>query len=304
MERIEHLRELVSLCPDGIIGVDRSGIITIFNHSAEHLTGYMREDVIGKVGITEIYHPGSMARHVKKMMFSPEYGGVDRLEGFEVEVITKTGRKVPIRLSATLLHEEGEEIGSVGFFHDLTARKEMEAKLKELSITDGLTGLYNNRHFHFVLDEELERCRRYKRPLSLICFDLDNFKMCNDRLGHLEGDNVLRLMGDVLKSIIRRSDRAFRYGGDEFMLLLAETDLKEAFQTAERVRHIFNSKFPYSALFGDKDPFRVSLSAGVAEVDIDYDGQTFIKRADFAMYESKKAGGDRTMKASDSASTV
>ncbi len=291
------LEKLVSLCPDGIIGVDRSGTITIFNDAAEHLTGYTREEVIGKMSITEVYHPATLARHIKKMIFSPEYGGIGRLEGFEVEVGTKTGGKVPIRLSATLLYEEGNEIGSVGFFHDLTARKEIEAKLKLLSITDGLTGLYNNRHFHFVLEEELERCRRYERPVSLICFDLDNFKMCNDMLGHLEGDNVLRLVGDILKSMIRRADRAFRYGGDEFMLLLPETDLQGAFQTAERIRYTFNSRWPHSALFDDKYPVNVSLSLGVAEADEEYDGRALVKRADMAMYDSKKAGGDRTTEA-------
>lgn len=291
------LENIVPLCPDGIIGVNRKGTVVVFNEAAEKLTGYRAEEVIGKMSIAEVYHPQELARQIKKKIYSPEYGGPGRLEDLEVEVITRDGRKVPIRLSATLVYKDGEEIGSVGFFHDLTPKKEMEAKLRELSITDSLTGLFNHRHFHSVLARELARGIRYRRPLSLILFDLDNFKQCNDELGHLEGDNVLRLVGKTAESILRRTDQAFRYGGDEFTIILPETDLPSASAVAEKFRKAFRSRSPYRLSLAGEKAKEITLSLGVAQAESEEEAASFIGRADLAMYEAKRGGGDRTVEA-------
>ena len=250
MLEMDIWENIVPLCPDGIIGVDQKGIVVVFNKAAEKLIGYSMDEVIGKLHITQIYHPETLARHIKKLIYSPEHGGAGVLEGYEVDVATKQGQTVPIRLSATLIHKDGREIGSVGFFHDLTLKKEMEARLLELSITDGLTGLFNHRHFYSVLSKELERAHRYNRPFSLIVLDLDNFKQCNDQFGHIEGDNILRIVGETAKELLRTTDSAFRYGGDEFVIVLPETILKSASTRRRKVPEDIQIQMPLPGIFG------------------------------------------------------
>jgi diguanylate cyclase (GGDEF)-like protein/PAS domain S-box-containing protein len=289
------LKNLVSLCPDGIIAVDRKGLIVLFNKAAEGITGYTADETIGKMNITSLHGSMKKARRIKKDMYSNDFGGRGILTDYEIQAVSKSRQKIPIRFSATLLWHKGEEIGSVGFFHNLTPHKQMEEKLHLLSITDGLTGLYNHRHFFSVMNEELKRADRYERPLSLICFDLDNLKYCNDNFGHLEGDRVLRLVGDTLRSVLRHSDGCFRYGGDEFMVLLPETDLRKAFVVAEKIRDMFGVR---CGLTKKKTGFRNStLSIGIAQASKNEHPESFVKRADLAMYEAKKEGGNQIRKA-------
>jgi len=141
---------------------------------------------------------------------------------------------------------------------------EMEAKIKRilietenrdelarLSITDNLTGLYNQRHFYNRLKEEIERANRQKHPLSLILLDLDNFKYFNDKYGHLAGDQMLAAAGKVILSNIRDNvDTAFRYGGDEFAVILVEADSEIAQTISERLRKGFQQDSAVTASIG------------------------------------------------------
>ncbi len=174
----------------------------------------------------------------------------------------------------------------------------MEGRLRELSITDSLSGLFNQRYFYSILAGEMVGSRKKQHPLSLICFDIDNFKCCNDKLGHLEGDNVIRMVGQILRDTLRHKDMAFRYGGDEFMILLPETDLSNACFSAERIRKAFNSHWSFGSVC-DENTFseQVTLSLGVAQFNHEEVTDTFIKRADLAMYEAKRAGGNQTVEA-------
>ncbi|MBI5523802.1 MAG: GGDEF domain-containing protein [Desulfarculus sp.] len=299
MENAKFLESLVSLCPDGIIGVDRQGVITLFNQAAEALTGLAAGEVLGKKYITEVYQSPELARQIKKQLHGPELGGPGRLDGLEVEVRHKDGRLVPIRLSAVLIMEDGQEVGSVGFFHDLTRQRALEEELRRLSITDSLTSLANRRHFHGVLAEEVARSERYGRPLSLVCFDLDNFKPFNDNFGHQEGDNILRMVGDCARTMLRGQDFAFRYGGDEFMLLLVETNLGDGLVAGNRFRQAFNLRWPQALSQPSKGLRPVTLSLGVAQYVDGERAEGLIMRADLAMYEAKRAGGDRVAAAQE-----
>ncbi|MDE2418389.1 MAG: GGDEF domain-containing protein [Burkholderiales bacterium] len=279
-----QLQELVSLSPDPIIAVNREGKITLFNQAAERLLGYRGSDVLEVVSIASIYASRDLARHVNKLLHtSPDH----QVEGMETQLQSKVGRTIDIRLSAKLLMRNGEVVGSIGFFHDLTERKRLETMLKQLSITDNLTGLFNQRHFRAALNVELERSSRYGRPLCLICIDLDDFKQINDQLGHLEGDNALRFAARVLHKALRKTDVAFRYGGDEFMLLLPETDMAEAQAIGARVKALFDALWhtEWSAI---ADCPTVSLSYGIAERDAADSAESLIQRADSAMYRIKK----------------
>ncbi len=166
-------------------------------------------------------------------------------------------------------------------------RNEMISQLKTLAITDGLTKLYNSRYFYTQLQNEVERLNRYNHPLSLLLMDVDNFKCYNDTFGHIEGDNVLSRLGQVIQSCLRSMDTAYRYGGEEFTVLLPETASGEAFVVGERIREKMSlEKFEH----GDGEPATITLSVGVTEYNPGEELTEFVKRADDAMYLSKEKG--------------
>ncbi len=176
---------------------------------------------------------------------------------------------------------------------DITDRKRAEQSQKkymELSIKDSLTKLYNSRHFFSQLKAETERADRYSRPLSLLLLDIDNFKHYNDRYGHLEGDKVLAKIGEVLLESLRETDSAYRYGGEEFTVILPETGGEEATNVAEKIRKRFKTETFYPT--SDK-AVHVTVSIGVAQYIFEEELSAFIKRADNAMYVSKEKGKNR-----------
>ncbi len=126
----EFFEKLLHICPEGVIGNDSHGNILFFNSSAERLLGYSRDEVIGRVNVSSIY-PAGGAREVKEFLYSEEFGGRGRLVDFETEVVRKGGQRIPIRLSCALLHENEKEVGIVGFFTDISARKAIEQEFQD-----------------------------------------------------------------------------------------------------------------------------------------------------------------------------
>lgn len=170
-----------------------------------------------------------------------------------------------------------------------------QRRYQELSVTDGLTGLYNLRFLQSKLTSEMEHARRLGQPLSLIMLDLDDFKAYNDAHGHVEGDRLLLGVARVLKRAIREGDVACRYGGEEFTVLLPGTGLEATLHVAERIRRGVEQlalwpRSPHQA--------RVTVSLGVAQLGPGEDAQAFIRRADQALYRAKDQGKNRCVKAS------
>jgi len=166
-------------------------------------------------------------------------------------------------------------------------RNRILSKLENLAITDGLTKLYNLRHFYHLLEIEIDRCIRYGHHLALLLLDIDNFKMYNDTYGHLEGDKVLVRIGQIIQSCLRTMDAAFRYGGEEFTVILPETNAEEANNVAHRIKAAVESEnfFPEP-----ENVVAVTISIGVTEYYNKESLSAFIKRADQAMYLSKEKG--------------
>lgn len=135
-------------------------------------------------------------------------------------------------------------------------------KTKLMAITDYLTGLYNHRYFQQILTQELGRARRYQKMLSLIILDIDNFKSFNDRFGHAVGDKVLISIGEIINRSLRNVDYAFRYGGEEFVILLPETSLENAILTAERLRERIANEASVSV--PESGDSIITVSAGLA----------------------------------------
>ncbi|MBW2603646.1 MAG: diguanylate cyclase [Deltaproteobacteria bacterium] len=168
-----------------------------------------------------------------------------------------------------------------------TERNRILSKLENLAITDGLTKLYNLRHFYHLLEIEIDRCSRYGHPLALLLLDIDNFKVYNDTYGHLEGDKILVRIGQIILSGLRTMDSAFRYGGEEFTVILPETTADEAHNVAHRIKTAveFENFFPEPG-----NVVTVTISIGVTEYYNKESLAAFIKRADQAMYLSKEKG--------------
>ncbi|PWB76932.1 MAG: hypothetical protein C3F08_10845 [Candidatus Methylomirabilota bacterium] len=166
-------------------------------------------------------------------------------------------------------------------------------KVHRLAITDELTDLFNHRQFYRQLEQELKRTRRYGHPLSLIMLDVDRFKRYNDLNGHLAGDEALRLIGTMLKNSTRESDIVARYGGDEFGIILPETDLRQAWVQAERIRAVMEDRSPDGHGAPNRD--RLTISLGVACLGPDMrKAEDLVRAADQALYRSKAAGGNQT----------
>lgn len=162
------------------------------------------------------------------------------------------------------------------------------AKLYELATKDGMTKLYIYRHFYTLLENEIRRCTRYKRNMSLIMMDIDNFKRINDTYGHLTGDTILKSLASVLQETIRQIDIPARYGGEEFVVILPETSKKDACSIAERIRKNI-SKIVVKA--NETENISPTVSIGVAQYLVDAkEAKELINAADTALYYSKHNG--------------
>ena len=169
---------------------------------------------------------------------------------------------------------------------------ELMSQLELLSISDGLTGLYNKRHFDAKIFEEVRRAHRQSHDLFLTVIDVDNLKKMNDKYGHLAGDKLLKSVGDIIKHCIRENvDWPFRYGGDEFFVILTQVTRDQAISTSERVIESFNEKkLPLTGL-------SIGLAQFVRSQDTKWteDIDDLVKRSDMALYKAKQTGRNRVV---------
>ncbi|MFA5807225.1 MAG: PAS domain S-box protein [bacterium] len=415
-KKSEFLANILKNSPDGIIGNDSTGNIFLFNEGAERIFGYKAAEAIGKIRASALYPPGG-AREVKEFIYAEGFGGRGRLQDFETKIVTSTGKLIPIRLSCELLHEDGQEIGTIGFFHDISGRlalqnhlaeseekfrtlfetasdaifsidenglilmanraakdvfeypgheivgldvrrllgsgqegtwevlaryasrpesgkyvessavsrsgkkipfhisvsesasggkrfytvimrdvsqiKAYEEDLQVLANTDSLTRLFNRRQLYPIMQNEFDRAARKKIPFSVLLIDIDHFKKFNDTHGHAGGDLLLAGFADKMRLSLRQMDSAFRFGGEEFVVLLPETTGREAMVPAERFRQLIaDSRFPMPP---EGKPVSVTVSVGIAGCR---DGDTIddvIRHADLAMYAAKNGGRNRVV---------
>ncbi|MGR9088670.1 MAG: GGDEF domain-containing protein, partial [Gammaproteobacteria bacterium] len=167
----------------------------------------------------------------------------------------------------------------------------LNAKLEELAVTDALTQCFNRRYFNENIRQDCARSERYGHPLSLIILDIDHFKRINDSFGHLAGDQVLRDVAGILRGIVRSSDKLSRYGGEEFAVLMPNTNLAEACSMAVRLREAVAGY----AITYDGKAIRATISLGVAEWLPEYGkvAERLTNAADQSLYKAKSDGRNR-----------
>jgi diguanylate cyclase (GGDEF)-like protein len=233
-------------------------------------------------------HPSALSRHPEfKSMVGIPLESKGRVRGVLCLISRKPNRfgQEDLKLLVTIGSEIGVAIENAWLYEKSWAHSK---KMEELSMTDSLTGLFNRRHFYRRLKEEIARAKRQEHAVSLLVVDLDNLKEYNDALGHLKGDEALRGVAEAITASVRKDvDSGFRYGGDEFAVILPYSDGAEAGEVAERIRKTFED----FALEG------TSLSIGLTELDYSEEVDDFVSRADTAMYVAKGSGGNRVHKA-------
>jgi len=268
----------------------RSGYNSITASSAEEALELIKSNRVN-IAITDILLPGKDGLKLTDIMkqnhdidviimtgYSNEYSYEEAINKGASDLIFKPFRfeELLLRIKKVLKNRQV-----------LKDRTRVLNELKTLATTDGLTKLYNLRHFYNQLEVEIGRCNRYDHSLALLLLDIDNFKIYNDSYGHLEGDKVLVRLSQIIKSCLRAMDSAYRYGGEEFTVILPETKGKEAKNVANRIRTAVEIEKFYPE---PEKIATITISIGLTEYCKKEQLSTLIKRADQAMYNSKTKG--------------
>jgi diguanylate cyclase (GGDEF)-like protein/PAS domain S-box-containing protein len=291
------VRAICGASPDGILVVDDKANVTSLNQRFLEVWGIPNYRVRGGQAAAVVGTPDQpiLAMALERVKDSEPflrrvrelYEDPNQDDHCEIEL--KDGRTLE-RHSTVLWSEQGRYLGRVWFFRDITARKQTEIVLREMALTDPLTGVANRRHFFARAKEEFGRARRYARPLSFLMLDMDHFKRINDRYGHARGDLVLKAFCDGCRALLRDVDLFARTGGEEFAVLLPETTLDGARVIAERLRQ-FTAGQKVETEGGE---ITWTISAGVAMSEpSDADLDACLQRADNALYRAKERGRNR-----------
>jgi diguanylate cyclase (GGDEF)-like protein/PAS domain S-box-containing protein len=283
----KYFESILQDSTDIIFTLDTEGFILKFNRGAQIHFGYTQEEIVGKP-LAQLFVNESDKR---KVLTGVLLTGKTMNE--EIPMKTMSGNIILVNLSMSEMKNDSNQIiGLVVTAKDITEKKHLEMELlkknellAKLAITDSLTGLYNSRHFHEQVKREISRLKRNPgRKLTLVMLDIDYFKQLNDTEGHQMGDHTLKSLANVIKVCIRKDiDTAYRYGGDEFIIILPDTDRHQARAVTDRIHK------QYGAFrFGP-----TSLSMGIAEAQATEDEQSLLRRADEALYTSKREGRSR-----------
>lgn len=283
--------KIVACSEDGIVVVDNLHNIILYNAGARQIFGYMESEVMGRhlnMLLPERFHLqhdvmiaefGASPLESKRMSERTRQVFGCRKDGTEFltsTVILKVGT--------------GSNQSYAAIVRDISENKKTEEELLRLAATDPLTGALNRREFTALAEQESLRSHRYGRPLSIMMLDLDHFKRMNDAYGHAAGDMALQRFTALCCNTLRNVDIFGRWGGEEFVALLPETDAEGAAVIAERLRKVVNE----NVLLYNDNQIHMTVSIGIAQYRA---GETSVDaplgRADSAVYDAKKAGRNR-----------
>ncbi len=279
----EYMQAILESVKDlAILSTDNNGYVITGSAGAQAVFQIPQNEILGKDVLSLFTNP-------KFQHELARYMSVTEIPTLERDRIAQKIQGADRFFDTTVQRVYDPEKRPIGFLcivRDVTENVLLNERLEALSITDELTGLYNQRSFFSTLASEIERGRRTKRKLTLCLFDLDGFKKFNDTHGHLLGSQVLRETARLLMSNVRsKMDSCYRYGGDEFIVIMPETPAPAAQTVAERLRSQLQEHF--------KD--QISASFGIAEYSEGVDPQHLMIKADQAMYAAKQKGGNQVV---------
>lgn len=279
-EEIEKLSKVVEQVDDSVVITDNKGAITYANQAFYKHTGFTKEEVLGKTSriLKSGHHDLNFYHEMWHIILK---GGVYRGTFINKK---KNGELYYEKKTITPLKNDlNKIIGYVSSGQDITMETMMHKEIEHIASTDKLTGIYNRYKFEELFMLELERTRRFGSPLSLILLDIDHFKAVNDTYGHDVGDQLLKSLADVVQHEIRKIDIFARWGGEEFLILTPNTTLDNAAILAEKLRLAIETyTFPTVK--------KVTISAGISQLQEDDSFDEFFKRTDQALYVAKDKG--------------
>ncbi|HEX8964058.1 MAG TPA: diguanylate cyclase, partial [Rhodocyclaceae bacterium] len=310
----ERYRLLAENTADVVWQADANLVFTYVNEADEKLRGFPRQEVIGH-SMAEQLTPESLATAMRlhaERLEAERRGQPTTTSQFELELVCRGGATVWAEIKSTAMRDRnGSIVGFFGVSRDITARKAAEAalrqanaqlqsqlseivalhaKLEELAIRDGLTGLYNRRYLDETLEREIARAKREGHSLALVMMDVDHFKRLNDTYGHPAGDQVLVALGELLRGDTRAEDVACRYGGEEFLVLLPHMSLEAARERAEAWRQ----RFAETVVRHGELCLSTTISLGVtAYPNHGHTSEELTQSADLALYLAKHDGRNR-----------
>jgi len=294
----DQLGAILKAMPDPVFILSRSGrYLGIFGgiderhyHDGSSLVGKFVHDVLEEEKADWFVHEIQTALQ-KGSLHVVEYGlAASDVQGVAVGSLSQR-LWFEGRIQALEFPVAGED-AVVWVASNITARKELEVKLRMLSEVDALSGLLNRRKLMQVLAEHFEMFERYATPTSVLVFDIDHFKRVNDEYGHQAGDQVIRTTADVCRRELRVTDAPARLGGDEFVVLMPHTTRQLALPIAERLRTRLTEAMRQLGCIGHS----VTISGGLAEFDLgDSSAEDVLKRGDDALYQAKRGGRNRIM---------
>jgi len=272
---------------DGVIGIGIDGVILFANSSAERMLKCLPNGLIGRQ-ISKLILPeglpSSWSAHPLALL-PEESGSMSR----DIDIIqSDDGGSFPVNYTASRLDSfNADFMGSVIVFQDITERKKAEHKLLRSAHYDLLTGLSNRVMFREYLDKAFARADRSQRQLTVFFIDLDGFKEVNDTFGHHAGDQLLQIVATRLEDSVRSGDLVSRIGGDEFTIVVEDSQLNQLKNLAQKL--LTSVEQPYTLL--DAHTITVSASIGIASYpQVANDWESLVNKADKAMYEIKKSG--------------
>jgi diguanylate cyclase (GGDEF)-like protein/PAS domain S-box-containing protein len=287
----DFYRELLDYLTDGIYFTDKERRIAYWNKGAESLAGYSSQEVIGKCCKDNLLmHVDASGRELC-LHGCPLDATIQDGKPREAEVFLhhKNGHRVPIRVRiAAMRNDAGEIVGAVEAFSDNSTHMQMTEKLsqmEQLALLDSLTGLANRRYLESLIRSRLDELHRNNWNFGILFADIDNFKSINDGLGHDVGDLVLQMVGRTMNAASRYSDTVGRWGGEEFVVIVANSDTAVLHEVGERFRTLVER----SSLIQPK-PISVTLSMGGAQALPDDTVESLLRRADKKLYLAKRNG--------------
>jgi diguanylate cyclase (GGDEF)-like protein/PAS domain S-box-containing protein len=280
-----YARSLIEAGLDPLVTISATGKITDVNEAAVRGTGVPRELLIGS-NFSQYFTDPDQANAGYQEAFTK--GAVSN---YPLTIRHASGQLTEVLYNASVYRDvKGEIAGVLAVARDITERKRAE-QAEELARRDGLTNLCNYRTFQELLKDETVRAQRFNRPVSLLMLDIDHFKCVNDTRGHQAGDVILKGLSDLLVKRSRAVDQVCRYGGEEFTVILPDTDTTVAMQIAERLRAEVERQ-PFD--IGGGSTIRITVSIGVATYPQQADSpEEVVKAADAALYAAKHSGRNR-----------